>query len=151
MAVSWRFHGGFMAVSAVSKRFNRFITVSAVSANSFRKQTPFSSLHFSKFRLKTEPLPRNLALKNGSGAVIHTKIHTKPYPFVSLRLDASLVTPRKCNADEYAHYPSGPFTSPSVCNSPHNSPDTQKPKRTTPDHHNLALTPSDPFVSTQVQ
>ena len=57
------------------------------------------------------------------------------------------VTPRKCNADVYAQYPSRHYTSPSVYDSTH----TQKPKRTTPDHHNLALTPSDPFVSTQVQ
>ena len=49
-------------------------------------------------------------------------------------IDASSVTPRKCNADVYAQYPSRHYTSPSVCNSPH----TQKPKRTTPDHHNLA-------------
>ena len=44
------------------------------------------------------------------------------------------MTPQKCNADVCTPYPSRHCTSPSVCN----SPDTRKPKGTTPDHHNLA-------------
>ena len=69
--------------------------------------------------------------------------HFLAQPLRLIRLDqspvppstqASSVTPRKCNADVYAQYPSRHYTSPSVCNSPH----TEKPKRTTPDHHTLA-------------
>ena len=69
--------------------------------------------------------------------VISTSLRVRPVRMRlrSIRLDASPVTPRKkCNADVYAQYPSRHYTSPSVCNSPH----TEKPKRTTPDHHDLA-------------